>query len=85
MYVLHVIVIHNHDYRSSSSFPCGYVFHLQQSSCLLVDDCTGRRWFLILFGAISDVTVNKAVGYKMYDDVDDSYNLSYHQFILEMY
>ena len=34
-----------------------------------------ERWFLILFGVISDVTVNKAVGYQMYDDVDDSYNL----------
>ncbi len=29
--------------------------------------------FLILFGVISDVTFNKVVGYKMYDDVDDSY------------
>ena len=47
--------------------------------------CTARRWFLILFGVISDVTVNKDVGYQMYDDVDDSYNLWYHQFILEMY
>ena len=47
------------------------MFHLQQSSCLYVDDGTGR-WFLILFGAISDVTVNKDVGYQMYDDVDDS-------------
>ena len=25
------------------------------------------------------------VGYQMYDDVDDSYNLWYHQFSLEMY
>ena len=68
-------MIHNRDYRSSSSYPCGYVFHLQQSSCLYVDDGTGRLWFLILSGVISDVTVNKAVGYIMYDDVDDSYNL----------
>ncbi len=45
----------------------------------------GRRWFLILFGVISDVNVNKASGYQMYDDVDDSYNLCYQQFILEMY
>ena len=51
---------------------------------LNVDDGTRRRWIMILFGVISDVTVNK-VGYKMYDDVDDSYNLEYHQFILEMY
>ena len=72
------------DYRSSSSYLCGYVFHLQQSSCLYIDDGTARRWFLILFGVISDVTVNKDVGYQMYDDVDDSYNLWYHQFILEM-
>ena len=50
-----------------------------------VDDGTARRWFLILFGVISDVTVNKDVGYQMYDDVDDSYNLWYHQFRLEMY
>ena len=71
--VLHVIVIHNCDYRSSSSHPCGYRFHLQQSSCIYVDDGTERRWFLILFGVMSDVTVNKAVGYQMYDDVDDSY------------
>ncbi len=61
------------------------MFHLQQSSCLYIDDGTARRWFLILFGAIYDVTVNKPVGYKMYDDDDDSYNLWYHKFILEMY
>ena len=73
--VSHVIVIHNCDYRSSSSYPCGYVFHLEQSSCLYVDDGIARRWFLILFGVISDVTVNKDVGYQMYDDVDDSYIL----------
>ena len=60
------------------------MFHLQQSSCFYVDDGTGRRWFLILFGDISDVTFNKAVGYKMYDDVDDSFNLCHHQFILEI-
>ena len=40
---------------------------------------------IIFLGVISDVTVNKAVGYKMYIDVDDSYNVWYHQFILEMF
>ena len=36
----------------------------------------------------TDTRVNLSsidVGYQMYDDVDDSYNLWYHQFILEMY
>ena len=33
-----------------------------------------------MFRVISDVTFNKAVGYKMYDDVDDSYNLWHHTF-----
>ena len=42
-------------------------------------------WFLILFGAISDVTFNKVVGYKMYDDVDDSYKVWHHEMFLEMY
>ena len=36
--VLNDIVIHTCDYRYSSSHPCGYVFQLQQSSCLYVDD-----------------------------------------------
>ncbi len=61
------------------------MFHLQQSGCFYVVDDTGRRWFLILFGVISDVTFNKGAGYKMYDDVDESYNPWHQQFILEMY
>ena len=31
--LLHVIVIHNCDYHSSYSYPCGYVFQLQRYSC----------------------------------------------------
>ena len=41
---------------------------------------------MILFGVISDVTFNKVVGYTIYYDVDDSYNLWHHQIVfLEMY
>ena len=40
---------------------------------------------MLLFGVISDVNFNKVVGYKMYDDVDDSYNVWHHQLFLEMY
>ena len=68
-------MIQNCDYRSPFSYPCGHVSHFQKPSCLYVDGGTGRRWFLILFGVIYDVTFYKVVGYKMYDDVDDSYNL----------
>ena len=39
----------------------------------------------MLFGVISDVTFNKVVGYKMYDDVDDSYNVRHHEMFLEMF
>ena len=31
------------------------------------------------------MTFNKVVGYKMYDDVDDSYNVCHHEMFLEMY
>ena len=44
------------------------MLYLQHSSCFYVDN-------LILFRIISDVTFNTYVGYKKYDDVDDSYNL----------
>ena len=44
-----------------------------------------RWWFLIVFGVISDVTFNKVVGYNMYDDVDDFYNLWHHQMFKEIY
>ena len=42
---------------------------------MLTTELDDGSWFLILFHVISDVTFNKVVGYKMYDDVDDSYNL----------
>ena len=63
-----IIVLHFH--TRAGTVP----FAITQLS-LYVDDGTGRRWFLVLVGVISDVTFNKVVGYKMYDDVDDSYNL----------
>ena len=64
--VLHFIVIHNCDNRSSSLYQCGCVLYLQHSSCMYVDN-------LILFHIISDESYNPYVGYKKCDDVDDSY------------
>ena len=86
--LLHVIVIHHYDYRSSPSYQCGYLFH--QSSCIYVD--AGDSWYcLALFLMWPSIKLLiKSCLYKFnvwwcWWVIKKYYNLWHHQMFLEMY